>query len=802
MSDCMKTGFLALLSATTCVAALNAGACAFAADANPASPSARAVAEVGEVIVTAQRREERLNKVPISIAAYSGKQLQQIGAADMSDISRATPGFNVVPGATIGGGANLSIRGVSTVQGAATIGVYLDDTPVQDRANNWTQPINPGLFDLQRVEVLRGPQGTLYGASSEGGTVRFISTPPSLTTWSGQALGEISGNARGGLGYETALAAGGPIVQDKLGFRASIDDRRDGGFIDQMSRTTTGRAIDKNINDTDSLTAKVALTWAPTSALSITPSFYYQRLHGADDGLMWSGLWPTSGRYQSFEATLTPYTDKIEIGSLKASYDFGWATLTSISSWEKRDLSRTDDYSAVAIYNIFKSGSAAFLAANPGYQSPQSTLTSQRNFSEEVRLSTNDQSAPIYGVAGLFYSYAKQSLTQIEWADANAAYPSAVYFLGGGPLIPGQSFNTNVPAGPFPNGGVIADKYQTEIDQQTAAFIDLTWNVTHRLKASAGVRVGREAYSFQYIGNGYFQGGPQILPKTSTNATIVNPKFNISYQVTDADMVYATVAKGERPGGVNRPIPAARCALDISLSGNIPQTYTDDTVWSYEGGVKARLLGDKVSLNGSVFYLNWHNVQQNLILSNCAFSYVGNFGDATSKGFDLNVQASPLRGVSIGANVGYTDSRLSQNVLGTVSQVTHVAPVLAVSGSQLALVPNWTADVDVEWTHDLPWMGLNGSVRADYQYEGPFKRTPGPGSTLYNPVTYKGAGYDVINLRASVGKDAWRATLFVKNLTNSYPILYLGAESGTTGYFNNTSTLSPRTVGANVTYHW
>ena len=800
MSESKVSRSVTLLCATACVAVSVARAQS-AADSGAASSSG---AELEEVTVTAQRREEKLDKVPISISAYTGEQLQHAGIGDMADIARETPGFADVPGATIGGGSNISIRGVSTVQGAATIGIYLDDVPLQGRANNWTQPIDPGLFDMQRVEVLRGPQGTLYGASSEGGTVRYITTAPSLATWSGEVQAGVSGNERGGLGYETGVAVGGPIVQNTVGFRLSIDSNRAPGYIDQISRTT-GEVLNSNINPTDNLTARGALTVVPVDGLTITPAFFYQRMHSDDDGLIWSDqpIWPTTGPYQSREEMLTPYTDESKVGSLKIAYDFGPAVLTSVTSGYWRDLTRVDDYSVLAAYQIFKSATPAFLASDPDFASPQSTDTTQNTYNQEIRVSSADETAMFYGTAGLYFSHSVQDLTQEEWAPDNSQYPTSAYLLPGGPLIPGSTYNINVPNGPFAAGGIIADKYQTEIDQQTAGFVDVTWNIAPGLKSAAGVRVGREAYSFEYIGNGYFQGGEQSLPKTDSTTTVVNPRFTTSYQLTDDDMAYVSVAKGNRPGGANRPIPVSRCALDIAQAGgSVPQSYTDDTVWSYELGTKDRFLDHKLAIDGSVYYLQWHNVQQNLILSNCNFSYVGNFGSATSKGFDLSARLTPVPSVEIGLKAGYTDSALSQNVVGSVNQTTGVAPVLATGGSPLTLVPKWTADVDLEFRHELPWSGAAGFARLDYEYQGSFTRTPGPGSTLFNPITYQGQSYSTLNFRTGINKDGWQGALFINNLTNAYPILFLATEAALTGYVNFENTLPPRTYGAKVSYSW
>jgi outer membrane receptor protein involved in Fe transport len=803
-----RVDLLGRLFTTACVGALVCATNAMAQQ-GPAQSQAKASSnssELGEVVVTAEKRSEKISKVPISIAAFTATQLQHIGATSMADVSHDTPGFHILPGATIGGGDNISIRGISTTQGAATVGLYLDDTPVQGRANNWTQPFSPGLFDMERVEVLRGPQGTLYGASSEGGTVRFISAQPSLTQWDGHAVAEFSGNEKGGLGYETGVATGGPIITDKFALRISLDARQDPGYIDQISRTT-GAATSKNINAVQNFDGHITALIAPTDRLTITPSFYYQRRHGDDDGLVWStnGIWPTTAPYQSREIEHTPYTDQSSIESLKIAYDFGPAVLTSVTSGLQRDLNRSDDYSVLAAYQIFKGNLPVFLdSQDPNYQSPQSTHTTQRNISQEIRLSTKDDGAPVYGTIGAFYFSGVQNLTQIEWAPTNSLYPPAagVYLLAGGPLIPGQSFNINVPNGPFASGGIMADKYQQEIDEQLAAFIDGTWNVTSRFKVSAGVRIASESYSFQYIGNGYLQGGVQILPKTTTKATAVNPKFTASYQLTDADLLYASVAKGERPGGVNRPISATRCAADIAATGGIPQTYSDDTVWSYEVGSKSRFLNDKVSVNGSIFYLDWQNVQQNLILSTCNTSYVGNFGSAVSKGFDLSTQINPIREIKIGANIGYTDATLSQNVVGNANANTGVAPILARSGNPLILVPDWTGDLSLEWDPELPWSDWGAFARADFQYQGDYKRTPGPGSTLYNAITYNGASYDTIGLRLGVSHATWRATVFLNNLTDARPILFLATEASTTGYLNYQNTIAPRTFGVSVAYKW
>jgi len=225
-----------------------------------------------EITVTATRREEGLSKVPISVSAYTQETMDIKGIRDFADIARFTPGVTIDANQT----NSISIRGISSSGGAGTTGIYIDDTPIQIRALGFNPDDTlPKTFDLDRVEVLRGPQGTLFGAGSEGGTVRYITTQPSLTQFTSYARSEVSYTEGGAASYEAGLAMGGPIINDTVGFRVSAWYRRDGGWIDQVDPTTL-QTIDTNANHTESTAVRAALTWAPNSAVKITPSFFWQ----------------------------------------------------------------------------------------------------------------------------------------------------------------------------------------------------------------------------------------------------------------------------------------------------------------------------------------------------------------------------------------------------------------------------------------------------------------------------------------------------------------------------------------------
>src|SRR5690242_16502907 len=230
-----------------------------------------------EIVVTAQRREEKLSDVPLSISAFSQENLDSRGVRNIDDIARLTPGITFTRAdARNGQAASISIRGISSNAGASTTGIYIDDTPIQVRTIGYSSfSTFPAVFDVDRVEVLRGPQGTLFGAGSEGGTVRFITPEPSLTDFSGFAKSEVADTQYGEPSYELGAALGGPIVNDDLGFRASAWARHDGGWIDKVDYMT-GQTLQTNTNFVNTFVGRAAFLWQPQSNVTFTPSVYYQ----------------------------------------------------------------------------------------------------------------------------------------------------------------------------------------------------------------------------------------------------------------------------------------------------------------------------------------------------------------------------------------------------------------------------------------------------------------------------------------------------------------------------------------------
>ncbi|HVW67499.1 MAG TPA: TonB-dependent receptor plug domain-containing protein, partial [Steroidobacteraceae bacterium] len=318
-----------------------------AAAADTSDTAAEAPApQLQEVVVTATRHEEVLSKVPISVSAYTQESMDQLGVKDFTDVARYTPGVQIDAGQTNA----ISIRGISSSGGAGTTGIYIDDTPIQLRAMGFNPDDTlPKTFDMDRVEVLRGPQGTLFGAGSEGGTVRYIMTQPSTTKSSGYARAELSYTQGGTENYEAGAAYGAPIVDGTLGFRVSAWYRKDGGYIDRIDPTTLA-IVDPNANHDETAVVRGALLWAPTDNVSVTPSILFQNRERHDPSIYWP-LYsdPSSNKFVSANPTAQQDPDQYLLPSLKITADFGGMEFVSNSSYyRRRDLSGYDG----TLYNL------------------------------------------------------------------------------------------------------------------------------------------------------------------------------------------------------------------------------------------------------------------------------------------------------------------------------------------------------------------------------------------------------------------------------------------------------------------
>ena len=393
-----------------------------------------------EIVVTATRHEESLSKVPISVTALTQEAMDIRGVKDIQDVARFTPGVRIDNSGT----NNIAIRGIASSGGAGTTGIYLDDTPIQIRALAFNPDDTlPKSFDIDRIEVLRGPQGTLFGAGSEGGTVRYITTQPSLTKTSFYSRDEVAYTQGGAPSYEAGIAAGMPLIDGVLGARLTVWYRRDGGYIDQIDPVTLAR-IQKNSNFDNTTMIRLSAVWAPTDKLTITPSFYYQDRYRNNN----EDYWPlySNAQHDQFvnaDPTRRSDPDRFQLPAIKIEGDLGFAKLIStrpISTARRKPATTvpctTSVFTNPAYFSTITpmgpparhprlipcwTGPACICRVGAtDYRSPASIDNGQQNITEEIRLQSNNPTSAFVWTTGVFFSPNRQTyLEQIHDPSLN-----------------------------------------------------------------------------------------------------------------------------------------------------------------------------------------------------------------------------------------------------------------------------------------------------------------------------------------------------------------------------------------------
>ena len=774
---------------------------AFLRDARAAdgdTPSAAAGLE--EIVVTATRRAERLQDVAVSATAFTQEKLDVQGLRSIDDLTRLTPGVTFQRDATTVAGnfndedSDINIRGVDSTAGTSTVGIYIDDTPIQGRHISFTSfNAFPALFDLERVEVLRGPQGTLFGAGSEGGTVRFIQPSPDLHTDSVYLRSELATTKDGAATYEIGGAVGGPIVDDTLGFRVSASFREDGGWVDHVNYAT--RAVtDANSNYQDTVVVRGALKWAISDHLSITPSVYYQELRLGDTSAYWPSLSdPSANSFENGNAQRNPSTDPFYLAAVKIDWDASFAQLTSNTSYFSRNQHSISDYTQFdrALFGLT-------LPPPPGDLGTSHDADNQNNFYQEVRLQSADPAAALLWTTGLFYSHLDENTTEHVFdPNLNGEYNAAY----------GVPFCT--PQAPCPSGEILTQPISQIIDRQYALFGDATLKVFDSWKLTGGVRVSHIAYSGDLVYYGPFL-SPTAGPLTplaavgSNNENPITPKAVIAYQPDPANLWYVSAAKGYRPGGINGPLSSI-CGSNLASIGLTagPEIYAADSLWSYELGAKNSLWGGRMQINASAFVIDWNNIQQAVYLPACGQNFVENLGKVRSVGGELEVQTRPIEALLFDVSAAHVDAKYTHTVCAGPSACTGVdapsQPVVT-AGDRLPGAP-WTFLSSAEY--DFPEVGNRKPyLRADFQYttaQTALQPIQDPNNGVSDP-TYTGLPETKnLSLRAGLRFSGIDLSLFAQNLTDSHPVLSHTRDTTTSDLFYD-HTVRPRTIGITATY--
>jgi iron complex outermembrane receptor protein len=758
-----------------------------------------------EIVVTATRREQRLQDVAVSATAFTQQTLDAEGLRNIDDLSRLTPGVTFERDGT-GSSANfndeasdINIRGVDSTAGTSTTGIYIDDTPIQGRHISFTSfNAFPALFDVERVEVLRGPQGTLFGAGSEGGTVRFIQPAPSLHGDEGYVRSEVASTQNGDPSYELGAAFGAPLIEDKLGFRISAYGRTDGGWVDRVDYRTD-QVTDRAANWEQTVVVSGALKWAPTDNLTLTPSIYYQKLTLGDTSAYWPDLSdPGEERFANGNAQRNPSLDPFYLAAIKLEWGLGFAQLTSNTSYFSRNQHSLSDYTQF--------DRTLFGLTVVGPRPPAGDLGTshdadmQNNFFQEIRLQSTDPAAPLEWTGGFFYAHLDENTTETV-IDQNLNNEYDAFY--------GAPFCT--PQAPCPGGQILDQPIAKIVDKQYALYGDATYKLSESWKATAGVRVARVEYSGDIVYYGPFF-APNVGPSNplastgSGSETPVTPKAVLAYQPNTDSLYYASAAKGYRVGGINGAV-SSLCGPNLNSIGlNAPPgTYASDSLWSYELGAKNTLMGGRLQINGSVFVIDWSNIQQAVYLTDCGQNFVENLGKVRSHGGEIELQARPINALQLGFSAAYVDAMYTKTVCGGAASCMGAGaasqPVVS-EGDRLPGAP-WTIQTSAEYTF-APLAGRKPYVRADYQVstaqsaELPIQD---PNNGVSDPEFTGLPKIDSLQMRAGMRWDGFDLSLFGNNLTDSHPVVFRTRDTTASDlYFAHS--IRPRTIGVTATYRY
>jgi outer membrane receptor protein involved in Fe transport len=708
---------------------------------SPSGTSGEGSLELSEVVVTAEKRSERLQDVPASVTAVSADQLASQNALQLQDY------LDDVPGTSVGdlgfGRTQVVIRGISTgIGNNPTTGFTIDDVPIGSSTSSGAADVfvpNLDPADLDRVEVLRGPQGTLYGASSMGGLVKYVTADPRMNSFGGQV--EVDGDSvdHGAEGYGVRGSANIPILDDVLAARASGFYRHDGGYIDDPSQ---GR---NDVNSGKSYGGRLATLWRilPTLTLKLSALVENRQANA-------SGMEDVSATGTPLYGDLTherlPGTDgfesKVSLYAATLTAGLGNTTLTSITGYSQVQATFAQDLS-----EDFASFTPYFYGETVGTRDDQLFRTNK--LSQEVRLAS-DSNHHLEWLVGGFYTR-ENSPTDILISPADPLTGAIL------PLTPLELANLS------------------SVYKEYAGFGDLTYYFTDQFDLTVGGRYSHNRQDASSYTSGLLAGpASTVLTQSSDGSTtfLVTPRF----RVTDSLMTYARVASGYRPGGANE-----------GAIGSIPLTYGPDKTINYELGVKGDALERRFTYDLDVFYIDWDRLQVREVDPQNADQYYGNAGKATSRGAEVSLAVLATTGLTVRGNMSYTDAYLTEN---------GPAGVYAPAGTRLPNSSKWSGSVSAE--QDLPLTGdINGFAAAKATYTGDRLATF---QNTADVPRFVMPSYVTVDLQVGAKTDRWTANLFLRNLTDRRGFLdanALNSVTGVGGYY--VSVIQPRTVGLSLT---
>lgn len=804
----MKRPVRFYLNSASVVALLAAGL----VSANPSPSQAQQAGSprvVEEIIVTARKRTETLQDVPFSIAALTEDTLRNRGARNLEDVALNVAGFTVQ---NLGPGqSQIAIRGISAGQIVRDqpgvkeqVGVYLDESVIS--LSLFTPDID--LFDMNRVEVLRGPQGTLFGSGSLAGTVRFISNQPDLENT--EIIAEATGGKIDGGDFDGSIKAmvNFPIAPGKAALRVAGYYTSIGGFIDAVQPDLSSN---EDVNDGERFGFRAALKFTPTENLTVTPRVLYQEIdvdgfNRVDVFNILANEFTTTrtpvtlGKRRQFTQFEEKFTDDFLLIDATIEYDFGPVTFTSVTSYTDRDVDQVRDSTQLA---GSVTGQPGVLAAAGLPESvftldaPLTDATDVETFTQEIRISSSGD-GPLQWVFGAFYSNIERDYAQTLLVEGFEALANPI-------LIPELGVAPGWTAG-FLAG--VDNLFISDLSfdfEQIAIFGEATYAVTDRLSVTAGIRW----FDFDEDKILNFDGifaVPTNAVADSTSSNDVSPRVIVSYQATDDLQINLQAAKGFRLGGVNDPLNEPICnADDLETFGVFPKGWKDETLWNYEIGAKSTILGGRGTFNVSAFYADIDDLQATLEAGSCSSRIIVNVPKARSIGFEAELFVRPTDQIDFGIVASIIDAELRSTITDINGNILSALE----KGNRLPTVPKFQLAASGTYTVPELWMGADGFISATVQHVGSRFTQFGDADPAFATIQIIPIGdptittlnfnpklpaYTIGNLRFGVRNELWELAFFINNIWDEVAHLALDRERGNrarVGFLTN----QPRTFG-------
>jgi outer membrane receptor protein involved in Fe transport len=695
-----------------------------------------------EIVVTAQKRTERLQDVPLSITAFTERAIEQQGITSIDDYATRSAGVRLSRDGTQ---ATISMRGIASSTNAettsATAGIYIDDYPIYDTWFRFTSP-DLRVFDIARIEVLRGPQGTLYGATSLSGSVRIITNKPDLDAVGAKFEGTLSTTDGGGTNYAVNGMVNVPLVTDKVGLRAVGYYRSDSGYVDSPGRG------EKNVDDRRSYGGRLYLSAQPTETLSLLASLSYQ--HDAQDDQSATYYFPPAGRTDDEYNSVLPNITRsnLFIASLVADQEIGDGNLTLSATYGENSSRNRFDATPFT---------AALGVPVPTYQI-QPSDSDTKIF--EARYTSSAAGAFRY-ILGAYYNSRFRSLEQIAIQPALApVYGTERIYL------------------------VEAQQRATEI----AAFGEGTLAFADKWEATLGLRVFKNSYAFKSDVSGLFNSFATPLVSSVTDIdngqTDYTPRLSISYKPTSAINIYATASKGYRFGLTN---------YNSGANGGTPLAYKSDVLWNYELGMKASLWDGRGTFNTTAYYIDWRDIQLSFRNAN-GQAYVTNAGDARSYGIESEFSFRPSPAFEMNAAFSLGESELTKDnpgILRRAASARGPAVYGVLKGDHLPGSQSFSGSFGLQY--NIRDVGAGDAyIRVDDVYVG----------ASYVDFMKEGSlrigDYNLVNLRIGYRTDRFEITAFADNILNSRGVVNALPNADLVGFTDAAFRVRPRTIGATL----